>query len=134
MLLGLLKGQEKMSKSNPNSAIFMDDTEDEVSKKIRQAYCESGVVKGNPIMDYCKHLVFGVDESFHIKSKGFDENYAKYADLEADFLSGKLHPSSLKPALASWLNMKLQPVRDHFNLEGHARQLSEEVKSFLITR
>jgi tyrosyl-tRNA synthetase len=29
MLPGLLKGQEKMSKSDPNSAIFMED--DEVS-------------------------------------------------------------------------------------------------------
>jgi tyrosyl-tRNA synthetase len=27
MLPGLLEGQEKMSKSDPNSAIFMEDTE-----------------------------------------------------------------------------------------------------------
>ena len=30
MLGGLLEGQEKMSKSDPNSAIFMEDTVDEV--------------------------------------------------------------------------------------------------------
>lgn len=30
MMPGLLEGQEKMSKSDPNSAIFMEDTEAEV--------------------------------------------------------------------------------------------------------
>jgi len=28
-----------MSKSDPNSAIFMEDTEQEVSTKIKKAYC-----------------------------------------------------------------------------------------------
>lgn len=39
MMPGLLEGQEKMSKSDPNSAIFMEDTEQEVNTKIKRAYC-----------------------------------------------------------------------------------------------
>lgn len=39
MMPGLLEGQEKMSKSDPNSAIFMEDSEADVSSKIRKAYC-----------------------------------------------------------------------------------------------
>lgn len=39
MLPGLLEGQAKMSKSDPDSAIFMEDTEDDVRKKIKRAYC-----------------------------------------------------------------------------------------------
>ncbi len=39
MMPGLLEGQEKMSKSDPNSAIFMEDTEQEVKTKIKRAFC-----------------------------------------------------------------------------------------------
>lgn len=45
------QGQEKMSKSDPNSAIFMEDTEQEVKTKIKKAYCppqQVGVGAGYP--------------------------------------------------------------------------------------
>ncbi len=35
----VLQGQEKMSKSDPNSAIFMEDSEGDVNVKIKKAYC-----------------------------------------------------------------------------------------------
>lgn len=59
MLSGLKEGQEKMSKSDPDSAIFMEDSADDVKRKIRQAYCPMGVVDGNPCLDWTKHIVFG---------------------------------------------------------------------------
>jgi tyrosyl-tRNA synthetase len=34
MLMGLKEGQEKMSKSDPDSAIFMEDTADDVKRKV----------------------------------------------------------------------------------------------------
>lgn len=39
MLMGLKEGQEKMSKSDPDSAIFMEDTAEDVKRKIKKAYC-----------------------------------------------------------------------------------------------
>jgi hypothetical protein len=39
MLYGLKEGQEMMSKSNPNSAEFMEDSAEDVERKIRSAYC-----------------------------------------------------------------------------------------------
>ena len=36
MLMGLKQGQEKMSKSDPDSAIFMEDSEADVKRKIKQ--------------------------------------------------------------------------------------------------
>lgn len=41
MLYGLKQGQEKMSKSDPDSAIFMEDTVEDVQRKIQNAYCPS---------------------------------------------------------------------------------------------
>lgn len=39
MLYGLKAGQAKMSKSDPDSAIFMEDTKADIERKLSQAYC-----------------------------------------------------------------------------------------------
>lgn len=56
MLLGLTGS--KMSKSVKNSAIYMDDTEEDVTMKIMEAKCEA-TEEGNPILEYYKYLVYG---------------------------------------------------------------------------
>lgn len=58
MIMGLVQGQAKMSKSDPNSAIFMEDSAKEVEKKIKNAFCPPKIVQNNPILDYCKNIVF----------------------------------------------------------------------------
>ena len=59
--------------------------------------------------------------------------FESYEELEAQFVSGELHPGDLKAALIDVLNELLQPVRDHF-AKGEAKKLLEKVKSFRITR
>jgi len=62
MMMGLKEGQAKMSKSDPDSAIFMEDTIEDVNRKIKKAFCpEKKIVENNPILDYSKHIIF---ESF----------------------------------------------------------------------
>ncbi len=56
-----------MSKSDPNSAIFMEDTEAEVNKKIKKAYCPPEIVEGNPCLAYCEHIVFPWYGSFEVQ-------------------------------------------------------------------
>ena len=34
MLMGLKEGQEKMSKSDPDSALFMEDSADDIKRKV----------------------------------------------------------------------------------------------------
>ncbi len=51
MLAGLKEGQEKMSKSEPDSAIFMEDTADDVKRKIKKV-CS--------LLLRCAVLCFGV--------------------------------------------------------------------------
>ena len=58
MMMGLLEGQAKMSKSDPDSAIFMEDTVEDVKRKIKKAYCPPKIVAENPILDYLKHIIF----------------------------------------------------------------------------
>ena len=45
-----------MSKSDPDSAIFMEDTIEDVNRKIKKSFCPEKIVEGNPILDYCKRF------------------------------------------------------------------------------
>jgi tyrosyl-tRNA synthetase len=137
MLMGLNEGQEKMSKSDPNSAIFMEDTESDVNMKIKRAFCPPGQVQGNPVLDYTKHIVFGKFTEFTVERKadnGGNITYHSYLALETDFAQGKLHPGDLKSALARVLNQLIQPVRDHFNHNPEALELFKQIESFKATR
>jgi tyrosyl-tRNA synthetase len=146
MLLGLKEGQEKMSKSDPDSAIFMEDTAADVKRKIKSAFCPPGVVYRedkngkqvwfNPCMDYMKHIVFEKNGSCDIVRKdenGGNKTYTSYADMEKDFLSGALHPGDLKAALTKAVNEMIEPVRKHF-ASGAPKALLKQVRSFKVTR
>ena len=47
-----------MSKSDPSSAIFMEDTEQEVNTKIKKAFCPPQIVEGNPCVVYVQKICF----------------------------------------------------------------------------
>lgn len=135
MLMGLKQGQEKMSKSDPESAIFMEDTKDDVNRKIKKAYGPPGVVEANPLLDYTKHLVFGRMDSFEVKRKdGGPKVYTTYQQLENDYKNEELHPGDLKPALAQALNEMIEPVRQHFRSNKEAKKLLAQVKKLKVTR
>lgn len=67
MLAGLKEGAAKMSKSDPMSAIFMEDDEKDVNEKIRLAYCPPKLVKENPCLEYVKYIVFGMFNEFIVE-------------------------------------------------------------------
>ena len=69
MIPGLKKGQFKASKSNPDSAIFMEDTAKEVSKKIKGAYGPVGAedIDNNPLLPFAKYFVFSYFKEFKIE-------------------------------------------------------------------
>ena len=54
--------------------------------------------------------------------------------LEKDFAEGKLHPADLKIGLRDAINAMLEPVRQHFKNDDHAKKLLAQVKKFRITR
>jgi tyrosyl-tRNA synthetase len=70
MLSGLKEGQEKMSKSDPDSAIFMEDEAEDVRRKIKKAYCPPEVVEKNPILDYVKNIVIAYFGSITVPLDG----------------------------------------------------------------
>jgi len=131
----------KMSKSKPNTAIFVTDTENEVSKKLTKAYCPEGEAEENPILEYCRYIVFAKleewNEPFRIERPekfGGNVTFKDYAALEQAFTEKKLHPMDLKTATATYINRILDPIREHFAKDKEAKHLQEQVTSFQVTR
>ncbi|XP_055805295.1 tyrosine--tRNA ligase 1, cytoplasmic-like isoform X2 [Solanum dulcamara] len=132
-----IEGQEKMSKSDPSSSIYMEDEEAEVNVKVKKAFCPPKVVEKNPCLEYIKYIVLPWFNEFKIErsaENGGDKNYKNFEELAADYESGSLHPADLKPALSKAVNKILQPVRDHFKNDQKAKDLMKRVKSFKVTR
>src|SRR3989344_150821 len=57
----------KMSKSKPDSAIFMTDTEKDIQRKMGKAYCPEKVIQDNPLLEYCKYIIFESFKEFKIE-------------------------------------------------------------------
>lgn len=144
MLLGLTKPPKsdltgidraiefKMSKSDPDTSIFMLDGPDDVKRKIDKAYCPPKQITENPILEYCKYIIFELVDIFSIERPekyGGNIEYTTYDDLERDYVSGELNPADLKPAVATYLNRFLSPIIRHFESDEKAKELYEFVKA-----
>ncbi|GJQ10131.1 hypothetical protein GpartN1_g1922.t1 [Galdieria partita] len=137
LLPGLKQGQEKMSKSDPNSAVFMEDSEQEVNRKIKRAFCPPEQVQGNPCLEYVQYLVLERNGEFSVdrnEENGGPVIYRSVEHLHRDYESGRLHPSDLKPALAKSINSLLEPVRLHFEKDKGAKALLEKVRKYQEAR
>jgi tyrosyl-tRNA synthetase len=145
MLMGLGKPPEgsgvdrvldlKMSKSKPDTAIFMTDSTEDVKRKVAKAYCPEGIVQDNPILEYCKYIIFEKFDNFLVERPakyGGNLEFASYNELEASFARKDLHPMDLKTSTAEYLNKLLVPFQK--KLSRTALKLAEDIKDFEVTR
>ncbi len=127
----------KMSKSKPESTIFVHDSFQMIQDKIKKAYCAPKDVSNNPLLDYAKHLVFRVYDSMKIErpSKfGGDLEFTSFDELEKTYAEGNLHPMDLKSGMTIYLDKMIDPIRSHFEKKKSARDLLETVKEYQVTR
>ncbi|MBI2629430.1 tyrosine--tRNA ligase, partial [Candidatus Pacearchaeota archaeon] len=126
----------KMSKSKPDSAVFIHDSPDEIKRKLAKAFCPEKEIEFNPVLDWSKYIVFPINKKLEIKRDkkfGGDVSYQNYSDLEKDFSQGKLHPTDLKNAVAEALIKILEPARKHF-AQPKIKKMLEEMDKLIITR
>lgn len=131
-LLSCLAGNnKKMSSSDPTTAIFMDDLENEVTTKVKKAFCAEKNIENNPVLELVKFILLPFNGSFEVArddKNGGNKVYTAFEQIEADFKDGSLHPSDLKPAVSKALNVIMNPVREHFKKNQQMKQLAEAVK------
>mmetsp|Transcript_3202 Transcript_3202/g.5895 ORF Transcript_3202/g.5895 Transcript_3202/m.5895 type:complete len:776 (-) Transcript_3202:38-2365(-) len=155
MLYGLRAGQEKMSKSDPDSAVFMEDSAEDVERKIMNAYCpnkEELTVAAttadadrddadagkqsmhlkvdtlkNPCLDYIQNIIFSPPGSTFTAG---DKTYTDFETVREAFLAGIITEDELKRGLIAELNRLLEPVRTHFATDENAKGLFDKVKQY----
>lgn len=127
----------KMSKSKPDSAIFIHDSPEEIKRKLNNAFAPEGEVKFNPILDWTKHLIFyepNIKFTVERPAKfGGNIIYSSYEELEKDYADKKLHPQDLKNAVAEWLIKKLAPARKYFE-DPDKKAALEEIEKLTVKK
>ena len=109
----------KMSKSDPNSGIFIHNTDDEIRKKINKAWCEETNIQNNPLLEISKNVILHEFDEMEVERPekfGGDVNYTDYSQLESDFAAKKLHPTDLKQTVGNYLVKVIAPLRENLNL------------------
>jgi tyrosyl-tRNA synthetase len=127
----------KMSKSKPETCIFIYDTPAEIKQKMTRAFCPERTVAFNPVIDICKHIVFREKPVFTVErpSKfGGNIEFQSFNELETAYALGKLHPQDLKNSVATELAEILSPVRRYFAGNTEAQECLNTVQKAKITR
>lgn len=119
----------KMSKSDPDSGIIINDSPTDIERKIKKAFCPPEV-EGNPLLAIAKMILFQNNPVFMIERSekfGGPLEFRSYAELESTYASGKLHPMDLKNGVAKALSDQLAPVRAYF--EEHPENYTDMKRS-----
>ncbi len=127
----------KMSKSKPETCIFIYDSFEEIKKKMKKAFCPERTSAYNPVIDICKYIIFRENPVFTISRPakfGAPLNFENFTELKNAFEKGDLHPQDLKNAVAKELYTILEPVRRYFANNRDAMECLDLVKKAKITR
>lgn len=112
-LLHGLDGDDKMSSSKGNF-IAVDDSEEEITSKIRKSYCPQGEIEGNPILEIAEFFIFTNQKTLVIeRPEKFGGNLElSKEELYNTYSEGNLHPMDLKNAITKYMIEFLRPVRE----------------------
>ena len=116
-LISSLKGPGKMSSSDPSSLISINDSDEEISSKIKKAHCPEGIAKDNSVLQIAQLIIFPRFDNIEIKrNEKFGRNLtlSDYKELEILFLKKEIHPLDLKNMVAEYLIKVITPIRKQF--------------------
>ena len=105
--------EAKMSKSSPDSCLFIHDDGATIIRKLKKAFCPQGELEGNPIIDLATYIIFPQLGEITIKRPekwGGDMFFSTLSPFLESYESGQIHPLDLKIAVAEGLGKILEPV------------------------
>ena len=124
----------KMSKSIPQSSILVHDSAEDIASKIKNAYCPPKLVKGNPILELARLVIFPENDQLVIPRPakyGGPETFESFESLANVYGEGKIHPLDMKNGVSEALIEILKPVREHFKKQP---ETLEKMLKIEITR
>ncbi|MGC9147873.1 MAG: tyrosine--tRNA ligase [Sulfolobales archaeon] len=122
----------KMSKSKPETAIFVIDSPEEIRSKIHKAYCPPKIVEENPIISIAENIILRIKRSMKIERPlryGGDITISNREELRKIYSEGSLHPLDLKENVARELIDILTPVREELIKRG-----SIDIAKYLMSK
>ena len=123
----------KMSKSKPDTCIFIHDSPEEIKRKVNNAFCPENEVNFNPLINWCERIIFPIQDKLEIKrikKFGGDIIYSSIQKLKEDFSNGSLHPLDLKNSVSDSLIKILKPAREHFS-KGKPKKMLNELQRLM---
>ncbi len=111
----------KMSKSKPETCVFLHDPPQVIEEKLTKAFCPPNVVEGNPVVELSQYILFPQGRKLEVEREskyGGDVTYEKLDDFLGAYSSGSLHPEDLKRATSKALAEMLEPVRSYLERYG----------------
>jgi tyrosyl-tRNA synthetase len=124
----------KMSKSKPDSSVLLNDSPEEVERKIGKAFCPPKQTEGNPIIAIARLILFPRRGRLKIPREGKfggDVTYDSFDAVAKAYATGELHPKDLKAGVAAGVNEELASVRKYF--DAHPENLAA-VRRIVQTR
>ncbi len=121
----------KMSKSDPNGALLLHDTLEQVQKKMKKAYLDPED-KHSPVYELAEHVV--LPEFGHIQvtpNPKFGEP-STWNDLESfksAVMDGTLHPFDAKMGVAAGVAAGLSSIAQHFKANPEAYEKMLDITS-----
>ena len=115
----------KMSKSNPDSGIFMHDDAESIRSKIKKAWCESGMTEANPLLEIARQIIFHENKEITVERPekfGGNVTYTGFEQMHADFANSKLHPGDLKETVSKYLIPIVTGLAQKFSISDEARR------------
>ncbi len=122
----------KMSKSKPESCIFVHDTPEAIRSKLKNAYCPPKQDKNNPILEHAKYVVFPETGILNIPRPakyGGSISFENYEALRKSYVEGNVHPLDLKNGVAEAIVEILKPVRDHFEKYPESLERMKQIEA-----
>ncbi|MFX0206572.1 MAG: tyrosine--tRNA ligase [Candidatus Hodarchaeota archaeon] len=126
----------KMSKSKPETCIFLHDSPQDIERKIGNSFCPAKEIEYNPIIEIATRILFPELGTFHISRPekfGGPIDFNSPQKLIETYKEG-LHPADLKKGVSNGLIKLLEPVRNHFEKNKEANELYEYMKTITVTR
>ena len=121
----------KMSKSDPNGALLLHDTLEQVQKKMKNAYLDPED-EHSPVYELAEHVVF--PEFGHVQvtpTPKFGEP-STWNDLESftsAVMDGTLHPFDAKMGVAAGVAAGLSSIAQHFEANPEAYEKMLDITS-----
>jgi tyrosyl-tRNA synthetase len=114
----------KMSKSDPNSGIFINDSDEMITKKINKSWCEQGKLLESPLVDIVQSIILPKLGEIKIESREGNVMYIfkNFPEFQ-DGLDQNIHPADFKNAVTNSLIEIISPLREKLKLDDEIENL-----------